>query len=249
MAITDKTIEQLQAAVKTEIMTDASGNEYATRPVHLLPVKTEPQPAQLRVSTLTGLIDYTGQHFKDVDGQVEPTGKFIHVIDHATVQFCGSLYGAAKQRDVFMTAAIESLFGQGFTFDKFYENEWFIIQLQTLFVQTPERDQVLKLLSSIKDSIVTQFDDSGVTQGVTAKAGIALVTEVPVPNPVELQPYRTFRELDQPASKFVLRVRQEQGKKPSCALFESDGGLWKLDAIKGIKQYIETQHLDYPVIA
>ena len=84
---------------------------------------------------------------------------------------------------------------------------------------------------------------------MTARAGIALVTEVKVPNPVTLRPYRTFMEVEQPAISCVFRLRQG----PMLSLHEADGGLWRLEAIKSIKAYLDAamEALDQkiPVIA
>ena len=41
----------------------------------------------------------------------------------------------------------------------------------------------------------------------------------------------------QPASKFVFRMNNSCGV--SCALFEADGGEWKLEAMENIQRYLE----------
>jgi hypothetical protein len=245
MAISDLTIKELQAAVKTEILKDAEGKEYATRPVHLLPDRKLAQPGTLKVATLTGFIDYVKNRAADV---CKATCT-IHVESHSQVHLISNLYGDCRQRDTFITAAFEDLFGKSFAFGQFYDHESFVVSLQTLFLDTHERAQVLRVIGTIKESAVREHSDDGVSQAVTAKAGVALVAEVAVPNPVELRPFRTFREIEQPASLFVLRVRSKPGDKPQCALFEADGGKWKLDAIQAIRQYLEVQKLDVPIIA
>ena len=247
MAITDNTITQIQAAVKTEIQKDAAGREYSTRPVHLFipPDKKHAQPTTLMVAMLTGFVDYV----KNRASEITPDKCMIHVESHARVSLVSNLYGDFKQRDAFITAAFEDLFGKSFSFGQFYDHESFIVGLQTLFLDTPERAQVLTVIGTIKEEAVMQHSDDGITQTVTAKAGIALVKEVSVPNPVELRPFRSFREIEQPSSLFVLRARGKQGEMPQCALFEADGGHWKLDAIQAIRQYLEAQQLDVPIIA
>lgn len=64
-----------------------------------------------------------------------------------------------------------------------------------------------------------------------------------------LRPYRTFREVEQPASEFVFRLRSLNGEVPWCALFEADGGKWKLDAVLKIKAWLEAEELKIPIIA
>jgi hypothetical protein len=71
------------------------------------------------------------------------------------------------------------------------------------------------------------------------------LNEIPIPNPVKLSPFRTFIEVEQPESLFVLRGR----KGPQWALFEADGGLWKIKAIQNIKNWLEKKELNVPIIA
>ncbi|EUJ47264.1 hypothetical protein MCOL2_18454, partial [Listeria fleischmannii FSL S10-1203] len=80
----------------------------------------------------------------------------------------------------------------------------------------------------------------GTTQQVTAKTGVATVGGVVVPNPVELTPYRTFAEAEQPTSQFIFRFRE--GMK--AGLFEADGGAWKNKAIQNVANYLNEQLAD-----
>lgn len=61
---------------------------------------------------------------------------------------------------------------------------------------------------------------------------------VVVPNPVTLAPYRTFVEVKQPESKFVFRMRKSE-EGPQAALFEADGGAWKIEAMQRVKEFLE----------
>lgn len=68
---------------------------------------------------------------------------------------------------------------------------------------------------------------------------MATIGKEAVPNPVYLKPFRTFTEITQPESAFVLRMRESGGIQ--VALFEADGGAWKNEAILAIKDYLEIQ--------
>ena len=85
--------------------------------------------------------------------------------------------------------------------------------------------------------------DDGVTQSVTARVGIAKLGEAELPNPIRLTPIRTFPELDQPSSLFVLRVRSGAAGSglPLAALFESDGGAWQNEAIRAACDWLHTK--------
>lgn len=58
-----------------------------------------------------------------------------------------------------------------------------------------------------------------------------------MPNPVSLIPYRTFKEVDQPASKFVFRMR-DGAHGPEMALFDADGGAWEVAAMQALHEYL-----------
>lgn len=75
--------------------------------------------------------------------------------------------------------------------------------------------------------------DDGISQTVAAKTGIATVSNVTLPPIIKLAPYRTFVEVEQPEGEFLLRLQNG----PKAALFEADGGAWKIQARKNIKNY------------
>lgn len=77
--------------------------------------------------------------------------------------------------------------------------------------------------------------DNGVTQTVEARQGVALNTLVEVKPRIQLQPFRTFLEVPQPESEFLLRVDPNEG----IGFFEADGGVWKLEAKRNIADYFE----------
>lgn len=245
--ISDKTILELQKAVKTETI-DIGGVTYATNPVHDVR-KADPVAGTLEIHTLTGLADYYVS--RDFDLKDEAKGApFLHVVSHAEVKLHSNLFGRFRQRETFAVCAFETLIGKGFQFGQFLDCESFIIFLQTLFVADAERNALLNFLGSIREENVKTNQDDGVTQTVTARSGIARVSEVKVPNPVTLRPYRTFREIEQPASQFILRMKTaDKSDKPLCALLEADGGKWKLEAIHGIWAFLSEKLPDVKVIA
>jgi hypothetical protein len=191
---------------------------------------------------LAGLVDFA---------KTEPRDYYrIHVGTHAIVSLLGPIVGYHQQRATYATAEFADLFGKGFQFGVYLDLETMNVAIQTLFIQTPERDAVLKVIGNVRDELVQTSGDDGVTQTVTAKAGVAIVQELKVPNPVTLQPYRTFREVGQPASPFVLRMRRGQGPVgPTAALFESDGGAWRLEAIANIHNWLKDKLPTIPIIA
>jgi hypothetical protein len=87
--------------------------------------------------------------------------------------------------------------------------------------------------TSAPASTGTSTNDNGVTQTVEARQGVALNAMVEIKPRVMLRPFRTFLEVEQPESEFLLRVDPDEG----IGFFEADGGIWKLEAKKNIADY------------
>jgi hypothetical protein len=96
---------------------------------------------------------------------------------------------------------------------------------------------------------VRETVDDTVGQEVKTARGVVMSERTKVPNPVLLAPYRTFREVTQPESLFVLRLRSGDGDKPRCALFEADGGTWKLEAIQNVATWLRAAITSVRVVA
>ena len=112
--------------------------------------------------------------------------------------------------------------------------------MQSKFLQTGDRELVLKFAGTVENGTVAQYSDDGVTQKATIKTGIASKGAAIVPNPVRLAPYRTFLEVDQPESLFIFRMK-ERADEINCALFEADGGAWQMEAMQNIKSYLQEE--------
>ena len=121
------------------------------------------------------------------------------------------------------------------TFGRYIDAEEFQVMVQTCFIDSPNRATVLKLAGSIRKEQNMQTADDGVSQKVTINQGISTAADVIIKNPVELTPYRTFHEVDQPESPFVLRFNEDGDP----ALFTGDGSKWKLEAVEAIKEYLK----------
>lgn len=119
-----------------------------------------------------------------------------------------------------------------------YENA--VIELRSLYIPNDDTKYLLGLIGSIsKESKVTSTDN-GVSQKVEAKAGIALNSMVEIKPRVSLKPFRTFIEVEQPESEFLLRINDD-----GCiGMFPADGGVWKLEATRNVAAYFEKELKD-----
>lgn len=123
--------------------------------------------------------------------------------------------------------------------NQFVDQESFCIGLQSMFEHTADLDLLKKFAGTVEAGTVAEYGDNGVSQKATIRQGIASKAEAIVPNPVRLKPYRSFLEVEQVESSFVFRMKEHGGI--CCALYEADGGAWKLDAMQKIKEYLKQQ--------
>ena len=200
---------------------------------------TRPTVEPLKIGTLTGFLDYIKAN---VDGLVWPQC-LVHVQDPGAVVRRSRLDDEENdfRRCCYLVASTALVGPSPLPFGTYVDAETFVVALQAGFVDTPDREVLLSLVASIRESKVRETVDSGVAQEVTVAGGVILVGTARVPNPVTLAPFRTFREIQQPRSKFILRLRSgKDTEKPALALFEADGGAWKLDAVRHIAAYLRT---------
>lgn len=221
---------QYLVGLKDAKQVEIDGETYSTEPLHHIPKIFDPTPTAraICISTLTGLVDYI---INGIDGLTEPL--IVHIVSHTQVRVFSELRKDMDRSNfIDCRAQIPQI-----TFERFLELEQFNIMLQSCFLENPDRAAVLKVVGNVKEDNVRTTGDNGIAQVVTAKAGVATVGDVVVPNPVTLCPFRTFPEVEQPESKFVFRMKEG----PSAALFEADGGKWKIFAMQNIKDYLREE--------
>ena len=108
-----------------------------------------------------------------------------------------------------------------------------LIELRSLCIPNEGTAYLLDLLSRMTNENSVSTNDNGVTQTVEARQGVALNALIEIKPRVMLRPFRTFLEVEQPESEFLLRVDPDEG----IGFFEADGGIWKLEAKKNIADY------------
>lgn len=185
-----------------------------------------PRQETLHVSNLTSIIDFIKADIDEDYGRL-----LIQVASPGEVRLLTPV-GIDGNRDEIIRAT--AILPNNLRYDTFLETEMFNIMLQAGFADKGNKDLVLKFTGLIRDEAVKETGDNGIAQKVTIKTGITTVGEAEVPNPVTLAPFRSFPEIDQVESKFIFRMKEG----PLAAIFEADGGAWKNEAMKRIKEYL-----------
>lgn len=221
-----KYLVKLGSGRKREL--ELNGLTYTNDDLHLI---REPKATSIEIRTLTGLIDYIKS---ELDTNQKHSKKLLVQVESPTEVKLYSELNNIKDRECYIScsALVPRIY-----FDRFQELEQFNIMLQSNFVTNEDKKTLLKVTGNVKEEVVKNVGDDGVSQSVVMKSGIASVTEAIVPNIVQLAPYRTFTEIDQPTSDFVFRMRTGV----EVALYEADGGAWRNKAMQDIKTYLQSE--------
>lgn len=217
---------------------EINGQTYTDKP--LTRVKYNPKAEPLHLTTLGSLLDYISSGLDDLGSRQ----LIIHIQSPTHVEVFSAL---DNERDRETLVIVDANIPQ-IVFGSYIDHESFCVALQSKFVDDPETDRalILKFAGTVEAGSVAEYGDDGVSQKAVVKTGIASKDAALVPSPARLMPYRTFLEVPQPASSFIFRMKQDKYDVIQCALFEADGGAWKLSAMQLIKEYLSEELADYP---
>ena len=191
--------------------------------------------------TLDGIIDYIKANTESLIPEPPEAPLILQVIDHMTVKLQSRPSERHKQRHCIARVDAHT---PRIIFDTYLDVESFNTQLLSMFIDTPARAELFKVVKSMTKEQGCNTTDDGVSQVITVRQGVTLAQNVTFQNPVPLCPMRTFTEIEQPESNFTLRVNEAA----ECALFEADGGAWKNMAVSRIRDYLRGNLHDSNVV-
>lgn len=224
-------VNRLKEESMQPIVTEICGKTYCNKELEQYGVEDLAQP--IHVNTLSAMVDY-------ITGRPEELREnmILHIVSPKEVKLYSGLLAERKRETLFVCNAIVN----EFQFDKYYDQERFLIELQANFKMNDDLETIMKVSGNIQAGTTADYSDDGVSQKTTIKSGVQRL-DVQVPNPVSLIPYRTFAEVEQPASSYVFRIRDE-GSAPAFKLVEADNGLYKNEAMNNVKAYFEEKLAD-----
>lgn len=201
---------------------------------------TDPGYAEaIQCATLQGLVDI---YKAGIDGLTD-ADVLVQVVSPSEVRVLNrkaDKFGRRKLSIACKLAVVDQ-----FQFGKWQDPGHFIISAQQCFQRVKvqnddgtyaqDLDYVLGIAaSSITADQAASSEDDGISQRVGLKRGITLKAEAVLRPRVSLAPYRTFADVDQPLTQFIFRAKFDDGS-PALALFEGDGGRWKITAAASIQ--------------
>jgi hypothetical protein len=204
--------------------------DYATTTIH--PVEP-PQIVTRDFVTLDGFCAFItdASEFRAEDGCK------VIVDSPMQVSCISSLRPPWRRRDILARAVPPARCDHPWS--EYLDQERFTVWLQRAFAHTDDRAALLRMVGNLRSERVTTLADDGVTQVAAVKAGVSRSSDVEVKNPVRLMPFRTFSEVEQPKSDFIVRLRNgREGGQPTIALFEGADYGWRLQAMLSIRDYL-----------
>lgn len=211
---------------------DASGN--------ISPIIFEPQPDQLAIHTLTGFVDYIHANVDKLDYK----NHLVVVESPDRVSLCSAIGGKRRKRDVILIAGLDKGL-RTYQFGQYQEVEPFVISLNSLFEESEDRERLIRYVSKVRGGTNFSLGDDGVTQIAEVAKGVsgALTEKETAPKIVKLKPFRTFRDIEQPESEFLFRLKllDSESHIVGACLYEADGGRWRNEAILEIKDYLQKE--------
>lgn len=224
----EKAIEKIREMTQREtVIHEIDGRTYATGSMTLVE-EPEYRPSILRLRSLESIgtmILTEARRFAD-----EKT-IYVHVENHREVSVFTTYDNKAKRDYLYQAVAdvVET------PIDRWTEKEDLLIALNSVFVPNEDVEYIHGVLNKITEESKVTETDNGLGQNVEVQKGIALKENMRLKSRVLLSPYRTFMEVEQPESEFILRAREG-----GVFLIKSaDGDRWKLDAKRNIKEYLQ----------
>jgi hypothetical protein len=213
---------------------DVKGKQYSDKDIFR--IEENVRAGSIEMSTLTSLIDYIKSETDDMAEKM-----IVHVLSPDKVQLISQLDSDRKREQLIAVHANLPKI----KLNEFVSQEEFIIMMQTQFVLNDDRCVVTAFAGNVEDKTIANYGDDGVSQKATVKTGLASKEEFEVPNPVTLQPYRTFQEIQQIPSDFVFRMKSTD-RGVYCGLFEADGGVWRNAAVIAVAEYLKNELVEMP---
>lgn len=174
-------IEELTDSAREPHVVKIAGKTYCDKSMSRYDREEFAEP--LTATSLNSLIDYISGKSEELRESM-----IIHVESPTKVRLLSGLTQERNREELFRVGTNPN----GFDFDHYYDQEAFVINMQTAFKQSDETELILSVAGNVENKTVANYGDDGVSQKATITKGIAGKEDVIVPNPVTLRPYRTF---------------------------------------------------------
>lgn len=222
MDITKETIDRILELSENRIH-KINGETYSEKDLIRIPeIKNSPQ--EIKLNSLDSIVHL----IKSEIDKIAESPVYIEIESHKSVNVFTGFSDDFRRVYLYKAVSDTPKFEFGW---KDYESA--MIAFRSQFAQEKGTEYLLDILSRITSENNVTSDDNGVTQTVEVRKGISLAAKGKIKPRVSLRPYRTFLEIEQPESEFLVRLDEDK----RIGLFEADGGMWTIEAKQKIKAY------------
>lgn len=219
-------VRDIQAIVeenRVEIK-EVDGRFFSTKPLsEIAPIKNT--ATEIKFSDLSSIVEIVK---REIGRFKRPL--YINIETERSVTVFTSMDDEKKREHPYSAFAE----GSKFNFGRGYDYENFVISIRSLFAQSHETANLLQLLKKVANVESVEVEDDGISQQVVAKQGAMLASDIKISPILKLAPFRIFIEVEQPESEFLFRISEK-----TFALYEADGGAWKIRAKQNIRAFFE----------
>lgn len=189
------------------------------------------------ISSLSGIIEFC-QNNKD---GINKDNAMIIIDSYREVSIL-SKFTDIGYRDCYMKSEYPK---ESFRYNMYLEQQDFIVGLGTNFKSSESRNDLIKIVSRLSKENSETKEDDGISQKVTIKKSVHRMEEKILPSLIDLFPYCTFSEIEQPVRPFVFRINSED---ITMSIFEIKHNIWEIQTIDLIKKYLQEKLPDWSII-
>lgn len=204
--------------------------------VHAYDDPKTPLPEKLAVSTLDAVAAY-------IANQIAGIPVAIVIPSPTVVRVVAPVVGEIRQQLVFLES--NAFLPTTLKLNEYMDMEKFMIMIGSAFLPSDGLANVRQIAATVRAGKSAEIKDDGVTQIVVSQAGLTNTERKKLEPAQMLIAHRTFAEVEQPEAEFLLRMDQVElpggkGLSAVAGLWEADGGLWRVTAMRSIAAYLES---------
>lgn len=154
---------------------EINGRTYCTKDLRRYDAADKAEP--IKATTLTSLVDYIKESREELRDRM-----IIQVVSATKVLLYSGLLAERDRETLFEVNALLPQFEYG----REYDQESFLVAMQSCFQKTDDREAVTIMASNIVNTQQGTFSDDGVSQQAIIKTGVTTKDAAFVPNPVSL---------------------------------------------------------------
>lgn len=233
-------IERIERLVQDKQIIEHNGEKFV--PITYKVLRNVDKVPAIHLNTLESLVKFINENQQSLD--------IVNSIAVVNEDLNVGVLSRPNQVDMTRTLIVHSEnVPQAFKFNEFIPAELFNILIQTRFVYNEEAQYLFSITSRLNIDEGVELADDGTTQRVTIKKGMSAASMIGVQMParIALGPYRIFPECPQPVSDFLIRFKGSKEEGAYVGLWETDGGMWKVQAKKLITDKLVELGLTIPI--